>query len=408
MPLLRPLLLATAFIASTTASLYASDNRYTQLRFVANKEKYGAATTDKKLVNAWGVAIRPAGAGGHFWVTAEDTSFEYVGDVSVSSDPNLRTLHQDGLAEVNLPLGGRGKFATGVVFSDSKDSFIITQQPVTGAEITAPAKFLFSSDGGVISAWTERKKEDGSFERPLAAKKVIDQSGEGAQFFGLAINAAYNRIYAADFGKNPGIKVFDGDFKPASITFDTPFDSNKNGKVDPGEYAPFNIQALTTPRGESHIFVAYAKTQTCPVEEIQKGTCQEGEVFPGEEDISAPEQGRLVEFDEDGKLITKWDDDGKLNAPWGIAYAPSDFGALSDTLLVSNFGDGTIAAYNTQTRQFVDYVRDTGGEVVKIDNIWGILFGNGASLGDTNALYFAAGPNDEKDGVFGVLRPVSK
>jgi len=407
-----------AALALTTtilsAAVYAAtpskeDNRYTQENFVANKASYHPTlATDAGMVNAWGIAIRPKGAGGHFWVTAKNISYEYVGDVQSSDKPELQKLYQDELKIVTLPIGGEDNFATGVVFSGSKDQFVITQEMKGQPAITAPAKFLFASDGGIISAWTERKKPDGSFDRPDGAIAVIDQSKEEAQFFGLAISHDYTRLYAADFGEKPAIKVFDGAFKPVAITFDMPFDENKNGRVDAGEYAPFNIQALDTPAGEHRIFVAYAKTQSCPAEEVTKGTCKQGELFVGEEDTSKPGYGRLAEFSEDGKLVAEWKHGGKLSAPWGLAYAPANFGALSGTLLVSNFGDGTIAAFDSKSREFVDVMKNAKGKPVIIDKIWGILFGNGESLGDANTLYFAAGPEDEKDGIFGALRPVKK
>jgi uncharacterized protein (TIGR03118 family) len=280
------------------------------------------------------------------------------------------------------------------VFNGSSENFVITQ-----GDITAPAKFLFASDGGVISAWTEKKNDDGTFERPAEAVAVIDESGSGAAFFGLAINADYSKIYAADFGAKPAIKVYDGKFKPANITFDQPFDENKNGAVDAGEYAPFNIQTLG-----KNIFVAYAKTQACPEEEVKAGACKAGEIFAAEEDVSNPGHGRIAEFDENGKIVAVWNDGGKLSAPWGLAIAPDNFGKLSNTLLAANFGDGTISAYDLKTREFVDYLRGADGKPVVNEGIWGLLFGNGASLGDTNALYFAAGPEDEVDGVFGSLR----
>ena len=381
-------------------------NRYVQTNFVANKAKYAPQiATEPKFINAWAIAIRPKGAGGHFWVTAKDVSYEYVGDVKASPDETLRTLHQDHLKTVTLPVGGDDKFATGTVFSDSKDHFVITQT-IEGAEaITAPAKFLFASDGGIVSAWTERKNPDGTIDRADKALAVIDQSKEGAQFFGLAVSHNYDRLYVADFGAQPAVKVFDGKFQPVSVTFDAPFDVNKNGKVDAGEYAPFNVQALTTPAGEHRIFVTYAKTQVCPKAEVKKGTCTKGALFVGEEDTSKPGHGRVAEFTEDGKLVHVWKDGGKLSAPWGIVYAPADFGALSNALLVANFGDGTIAAFNAETRELIDVMRGAKGKPVKVDKVWGLLFGNGESLGDTNALYFAAGPDDEKDGVFGSLRP---
>ncbi len=393
-------LLATTLLSNTA---YAASNRFVQTNLVANKKSYKAEITDTKLINAWGIAIRPAGAGGHFWITGKDVSFEFIGDVKASADAKLQTLHIDDVSHVKLPVGGDDKFATGTVFSGSKESFVITQKMTGVDDITAPAKFMFASDGGILSAWTERKKDDGTFDRPADALAVIDESKDGVQFFGLAISEKYNRLYAADFGDAPSIKVYDKNFKPADIRFDTPFDDNKNGKVDAGEYAPFNIQQLTL-GGDSHIFVTYAKTQACPKAEIKAKACKEGELFVGEEDTSKAGYGRLAEFDEDGKLIAVWNDGGKLSAPWGLAVAPDNFGALSGQLLVANFGDGTIAAFDTRSRQFTDYVRNTKDKPVVIDKIWGLIFGNGASLGDSNALYFSAGPKDETQGLFGSLR----
>ena len=154
--------------------------------------------------------------------------------------------------------------------------------------------------------------------------------------------------------------------------------------------------------------MTYAKTQACPAEEVAKGTCKEGELFAGEEDITKPGQGRLAEFTEEGKLIALWNDGGHLSAPWGLAYAPNNFGALSGALLVANFGDGTIAGFDAKTRVFIDVMRDANGKPIVIDKIWGLLFGNGVSLGDSDALYFTAGPNDETEGLFGSLRVASE
>ncbi|NBO18484.1 MAG: TIGR03118 family protein [Proteobacteria bacterium] len=150
------------------------------------------------------------------------------------------------------------------------------------------------------------------------------------------------------------------------------------------------------------------RTQSCPKAEIKKGSCKAGEIFAGEEDTSQPGQGKLAEFTESGSLVAVWNDAGKLSAPWGMAFAPAHFGALSGMLLVGNFGDGSIAAFDAKTHDFVDVLRDSKGKPVKIDKLWGLLFGNGESLGDANSLYYAAGPRDEKDGVFGRLRPVGE
>jgi uncharacterized protein (TIGR03118 family) len=113
--------------------------------------------------------------------------------------------------------------------------------------------------------------------------------------------------------------------------------------------------------------------------------------------------GHVVEYNEDGTLVRSFNDAGKLNAPWGMAIAPAGFGRFGGALLVANLGDGTIAAFDRKTGQFMDVLRDPAGKEISIDRIWGLVFGNGVSLGDAHALYFTAGPNDEYDGIFGKL-----
>ena len=99
-----------------------------------------------------------------------------------------------------------------------------------------------------------------------------------------------------------------------------------------------------------------------------------------------------------------WDDRGLLNAPWGVAFAPQGFGEYSGKLLVGNFGDGTIVAFDSTTHAAIDYVRDADGKPISIEGLWGLQFGNGVSLGMADAMYFAAGPHDETEGLFGRIQ----
>lgn len=385
-------------------------NRFVQENLVANSLEYGAKFTFPEFINAWGIAIRPAGAGGHFWVTAGDISHEFVGDVQNSMQQSLQMLTQDNLARVSVPVGGNG-VSTGIVFNEGS-KFVVTQTIPGRPVVSAPAKFIAVSDSGIISAWTERKNADGSFDRSGTFTPMVDRSNAGGQFFGVAMNPSFDRLYVADFGKSPGIKVFGPDYQELASPFPNPFDENANGKVDAGELAPWNVQALSYPSGQKSLFVAYVKTKRCPRDAQEEALCADGDLLPGEEDSleggeqgGHPDKGRVVEFSFNGELLSIWNDHGRLNAPWGVVFAPADFGSLSGKLLVGNFGGkGRIAAFDPATKEFEQFMKDAGGEPVAIPGLWGLIFGNGASLGDANALYFAAGPGDEADGLFGSLR----
>src|SRR4051794_21556348 len=95
-----------------------------------------------------------------------------------------------------------------------------------------------------------------------------------------------------------------------------------------------------------------------------------------------------------------------VGSPWGLAVAPTSFGELSGLLLVGNFGDGKINAFNPTTGAFVRTLTDAKGNPVVVDGLWALAFGNGGPGFDRNKLYFTAGLNDEADGLFGSLTVV--
>jgi uncharacterized protein (TIGR03118 family) len=378
----------STFLALLAASIPVHSTEYVQTNLVASNDSYGASIVDPTLINAWGIAIRPAGFGGHFWVESNGagTSNQFIGDVGGVP------LFSDDLRLVTVPGPATGQAAsvgtpTGVVFNPGAQ-FTITQ-----GSLTEPAKFIFATDTGTISAWTERKNADGSFDRPAFAKLVVDDSSADAHYFGIALGPGNDRIHVANFGARAGIQTFDGTFTDVSnpTAFVNPFSASATAR--PGDYAPFNIQALTGPDG-TNLFVPYAKTQEDPA--------KPGQILGGEE-ASGAGLGRLAEFDSSGALLHTWDDRGLLNAPWGVAFAPEGFGDYSGKLLVGNFGDGTIVAFDPATHRAIDYLRDEQGHVISIDGLWGLQFGNGASLGQADALYFAAGPKGETEGLFGRL-----
>ncbi|MGW6378043.1 TIGR03118 family protein [Rhodococcus sp. NPDC055112] len=402
-------------------------NRYTQTNLAATGETYSAPFTLPDMVNAWGVAIRPKGAGGHFWVGAGGTSYEFVGDVTASPDPAMRQLHQDGLQEVTVPGAdsdtsdaGIGK-TTGVIFNPApitSDTFVVTDQPVQvdGQQqlLTGSARFLFATDSGHISGWTEQGTDGQIVRHNGPAEDMFDGTAEGMNFFGIALEpGGGDALWAADFGAAPQIRQFDKNWQPVPTQgFSNPFatgdpldpaNPDRGNKARPGDPAPFNITTVG-----DRVFVTYAITKAPDGGPATSFDAGEEDSLDAEQEAAAqdrPDRGKVAEFDATGTLVRVLDDQGRLNAPWGVALAPAEFGALAGKLLVGNFaGAGRILAFDDATGDFVDYLRDGAGEPLAVEGLWGLLFGNGESLGDADALYFTAGPEEEKDGLFGALR----
>jgi uncharacterized protein (TIGR03118 family) len=403
-------------------------NRYGQTNLVASKDSYKALFTESDFVNAWGIAIRPKGAGGHFWVGAGGISWQYVGDVKASSTASLQSLFQDGLKKVTVAgadsrtdTTSLGKI-TGVVFNGAPldgPNFPITGQTVgEGANaigFDGSARFVFATDSGKVSGWTDRSSSGTIVRVDGAAQEKYDGAADGSAFFGVAIKSdTWDTMWLADFGKSPQIVTLNKTWaKVPTVGFANPFASGPAiagvRRVLPGDPAPFNIQALGE-GAQARVFVAYAISQPDPDAGAPAGSFHAGEEdaldAPAEAASSnRPDKGKLAEFDLSGKLVRTYDDAKRLNAPWGLAIAPSSFGKLSGALLVGNFGGaGRICAFDMANGQYIDDLRGPDDLPVAIAGLWGLQFGNGESLGDSNALYFAAGPEDEKDGLFGSLR----
>ncbi|MCM2564674.1 TIGR03118 family protein [Janthinobacterium kumbetense] len=302
-----------------------------------------AAHTDPNLVNAWGVAFNPRG---FVWVVANGTAKSTLYDGNGVPQALV----------VSTPAG-----PTGIVFNGTQD-FKLSQNGVTAA-----SPFIFASESGSIAAWSPTVS-------PTTAVVVYDGSGGGSVYKGLAI-AAYagaNYLYAADF-HNQRVDVFDASF--ARLSWSGAFS-------DPGlpaGYAPFGIQAI----GE-RIYVAYAMRQAS-----------------GDDEQAGAGLGIVNVYDTGGKLIKRLVSGGALNAPWGMALAPADFGAASNMLLIGNFGDGKINAYDLATGEARGALRKVDGTPLVIDGLWGIAFGNGLNSQPVNTLFYAAGPHDETHGQYG-------
>ena len=303
----------------------------------------GAAHSDPNLVNAWGLAFNPQG---FVWVAAN------------GSDKS--TLY-DGNGVPQSLVVATPPAPTGIVYNASAD-FRLSANGISGA-----SPFLFAGESGIISAWSPAVS-------PAAAVGVFDGSAGGSVYKGLAI-AAYagaNYLYAADF-HNKRVDVFNASFAKVALP---------GGFVDPAlpaGYAPFGIQAIG-----DRIYVAYAQREA-----------------NGDDDVKGAGLGLVAVFDTGGTLIRQLVAGGALNAPWGLAMAPANFGSFSNMLLVANFGDGKINAYDPITGAAKGALGKADGSAIVVDGLWGIAFGNGLNSQPANTLFFTAGPGDEKHGQYG-------
>ncbi|GGK42544.1 hypothetical protein GCM10011591_12670 [Nocardia camponoti] len=400
-------------------------NRYSQTNLAATDDSYHAQFTFPEMVNAWGIADRPKGAGGHFWIGAGGKSYQFLGDVHASADPKLQKLSQDQLKLVGIPGADAdtsdksiGK-TTGVAFNPAplnSDSFVVRDQWVdvdgTPVPLTGSSRFIFATDSGKISGWTEQGPEGAIIRRDGGANLTFDGSAQGMAFFGIALDPSGEKLLAADFGTDPQIRTFDKFWQPVATTgYANPFatgapidpaNPDKGKKAKPGDPAPFNVTTVG-----SRVFVSYAITKPDEADAKAFDKAEEDALDADAEKKAngKPDKGKVAEFDATGKLVRIINDGGRMNAPWAVTIAPSNFGALSGKLLIGNFGGlGRVLAYDDTTGTFTDYVRDADAKPVEIAGLWGLMFGNGESLGDSNALYFTAGPDDEKAGLFGSLR----
>jgi uncharacterized protein (TIGR03118 family) len=208
----------------------------------------------------------------------------------------------------------------------------------------------------------------------------VDNSASGAVYKGLAIGmtkSGATRIYATNFASGQ-VDIYDGKFH--RVNLNAAFTDSRL----PNNYAPFGIQNVG-----GNIVVTFAKR------------------LPGEKDeLHGAGLGYVDVFDLNGNLLLRLQHNAILNAPWGIAGAPTDFGAFSHRLLIGNFGDGTIHAYNAVSGKLEGTLEDANGAPIFIDGLWALSFGGGnTGSGLANELYYTAGPNDEADGLFGKLAP---
>jgi uncharacterized protein (TIGR03118 family) len=312
-----------------------------------------AQLQDRSLVNAWGLTFGPTTPA---WVAdnGTDVSTLYSGGVNGSQATKVPLT-------VSIPNGA----PTGAVFNDNPTAFVVRSGASSGS-----ATFLFASEAGTISGWNPAVPPPAPSTQAQVAAQV-----PGAVFKGLAIanTATGKRLYAADF-HHGNVMVWDANFQPVNTA-----GAFRDAKLPKG-FAPFGIQAVN-----GDIVVTYAKQDA-----------------KAEDDVAGRGNGFVDVYSTDGKLLRRFASRGPLNSPWGIALAPQGFGAASGALLVGNFGDGRINAYDPVSGRFLGSLRGTKRRTLVIDGLWALQFGNGV-IGTPQTLLFTAGPGREAHGLFGEL-----
>ncbi len=314
-----------------------------------------AAFTDTKLVNPWGMDFS---ATSPFWFADAGTGFSTLFN-STGSIPSI-------VVQIPSPAGSLEHASpTGLIFNKT-----------TNFAINATAsRFIFSTEDGTIAAWGGG----------TSATTMADNSASGASYKGLAAAGfgGSNYLYATDF-HNGKVDVFNETY--GAVTLPGPTAETSAPFVDssiPTGFAPFNIQNLG-----GNLFVTYAK--------------QDAEKH---DDESGPGNGFISVFSPDGQFVRRLISNGPLNSPWGITLAPPTFATFGNALLAGNFGDGIINAFNPVTGAFLGALKNDADGPLVLNGLWALKFGNGASAGRTNSLYFTSGPEGEAHGLFGSIVP---
>ncbi len=349
-------LAAIVFTAVLLAGSDAMAQHFTRTDLTANNPNVAnVPNIDPNLVNAWGMS---RSSGSPWWISDNGTGLTTLYDAN--------GVPQSLVVTIPLPKGQSGTSApTGTVFNAFNGAFEVMpgQRSV----------FLFATEDGTIAGWNPNVNL-------MNAVVKVDNSASGAVYKGLAIAMTNGgpRLYTTNFISGQ-VEVYDAKFH--RVNRNAAFTDSRL----PNSYSPFGIQNVG-----GNIIVTFAKHA------------------PGEKDeIHGPGLGFVDVFDLNGNLLLRLQHTQALNAPWGIAQAPGDFGAFSHRLLIGNFGDGFIHAYNAVSGKLEGELLDTNGYPIWIDGLWALSFGGGnANSGLFNDLYFTAGPNDEGDGLLGKLSPV--
>jgi uncharacterized protein (TIGR03118 family) len=352
------LCLVTALVALAPAAGAAAaqpGNAYHQTNLVSDLPGM-AQLTDADLVNPWGLAFSPTSPA---WVADNGTGKATLYRGFVNGSP---------IQKVPLVVSIPGGAPTGQVFNPTS-GFVVRSGDSSG-----PAVFIFDSEAGLVTGWNP-----GVPPPPPSTQAQVGASVPQAIYKGLAIASTTTGtfLYAANFHQ-ARIDVFDSSFNLVHLS-----GSFQDPAIPPG-FAPFNVQALG-----GLLYVTYAKQDAA-----------------AEDDVAGPGLGFVDVYSTSGQLLRHLIEHGQLNAPWGLALAPAGFGRFGGALLVGNFGNGRINAYDPATGEFLGRLRHEDNSPVQIDGLWALRFGNGV-IGTPSTLLFTAGIDDEAHGLFGAIQATS-
>ena len=346
-----------------------------------NRIEHKAKIVDPNLKNSWGIAESTTSP---FWISDNNAGVATLYQVPGANNTPV-SINQP-LSVVSIPSPGNptGKSGTptGTVFNTgfASGAFKINGFDAMGAATSAPARFLFATEDGTIVGWNPQVFPQGQTgpTPPGSTFGIIAVENAGARYKGLAIatdpSMTRSRLYAANFASGK-VEMYEDNFTTVTMFTDPHI---------PPPFHPFNVAVI-----DNKLFVTFAIRNPHTGDPVRG----EGTGFVDVFDLDGTFRQRFVEGGH-----------GQLKAPWGMAHVPPGFGALGGTLWIGDFGDGKINAFDL-TGAFIDKVRDPNGHPIVIDGLWALQVGNGGAGGLANTLYFTAGPNDEKDGLFGSLTP---
>ena len=346
MPRIWITILGLIFLLSAiTPGAFAQTNSYKQTNLTSDTAGV-ASNVDPSLVNPWGIAYFPNNP---FWIADNNSGFTTLYNATGMNAGSFAVPHSAANTGQSTP--------TGIVANTTGAGFAVNGKP---------GLFILDSEDGAITSW------NGS--DPVTIE--VDNSRAGAVYKGLALitNGSGSFLLAANFNSG-AVEAYDNLFNVAHLA-GTFTDPNL-----PSGFAPFGVHVIS-----NQVLVTYAMQDQAKHDPVHQAGA-----------------GYVDLFDLNGNFVQRLVSQGNLNAPWGAVVPPAGFGAFAGKLLIGNFGDGTINAFDPTAGTFIDQMKDSTGAPITNASLWGMVFGGGGTSGDPNTLYITAGLSNEQHGLFAAI-----